>query len=223
MRTPSRRLFLMGLTVLLLAVPAMAAATHYFADVADDSTHAQGIEYVAEMGIASGCGDGTRFCPRDNLTRGQMATFLLRSSGWDDAVPPSVNALNTSLVNFQLKFTGFEDFTLTGGTPAECAPAEPFGGPMDFLQVQHQLTASPATQNALVNLALNIDRSNTNGEYQVCFARVDGQNLDAGVYETSFAVSIDLFGDEVFEAAGAPPAGDDEATARAMMAAKLGR
>ena len=46
----------------------------------DGSTHEANIEIIAAEGITQGCG-GTRFCPADLVTRGQMASFLARMLG----------------------------------------------------------------------------------------------------------------------------------------------
>jgi hypothetical protein len=90
-----RRFVLPVLVGMFLAIPAMAVADHFFSDVADDSTHAEGIHYVAEAGITTGC-TATTYCPGANLTRGQMATFLFRASGNAPGVEPSVNAATIS-------------------------------------------------------------------------------------------------------------------------------
>lgn len=43
------------------------------------------INRLAAAGITRGCtADGTRFCPADSVTRGEMAAFLVRSWGYDD-------------------------------------------------------------------------------------------------------------------------------------------
>ena len=47
-------------------------------DVAEDSPHAQGIDWVIVEGIATGYTDGS-FGPADPVTRAQMATLLLRA------------------------------------------------------------------------------------------------------------------------------------------------
>jgi hypothetical protein len=86
-----RRTTLLLLTVALLNVPAIAVATHVFRDVPDGSTHAAGIDYLAEAGITSGC-TATTFCPNDNLTRAQMGTFLYRASGNAPGIAPGTNA-----------------------------------------------------------------------------------------------------------------------------------
>ena len=63
-----------------------------FTDVASRNWQAAHIERFAELGVTSGCGDGTRFCPYEAVNRGQMAAFLVRafelpdasSAGFDD-------------------------------------------------------------------------------------------------------------------------------------------
>ncbi len=56
-----------------------------FTDVGDDHPYVAYIERAAELGITQGCGDGSRFCPDDTVTRGQMAAFLVR--GFDLPAP----------------------------------------------------------------------------------------------------------------------------------------
>lgn len=79
-----------AVVAVIVAVPTTVAATHLFADVPDDHTHAEGINYAVQSGITQGCDDET-YCPEEPVTRGQMATFLHRQSGNGD-VPPTVNA-----------------------------------------------------------------------------------------------------------------------------------
>ena len=51
-----------------------------FADVA--GTHVANVNAVADAGITLGCNaDGTLFCPDDDVTRAQMASFLARALG----------------------------------------------------------------------------------------------------------------------------------------------
>ncbi len=58
--------------------PAPATAT--FSDVPTDYWAFASIEALNASGITAGCG-GTNFCPDDNVTRAQMATFLARALG----------------------------------------------------------------------------------------------------------------------------------------------
>ena len=59
-----------------------------FSDVAADSFHGPFIERMAELGVTSGCGDGTGFCPDGTVTRNQMAVFLTRAFELDPGPDP---------------------------------------------------------------------------------------------------------------------------------------
>ena len=64
----------------LAAGPVAAYAAHRFTDVSDSNTFHDDIAWLADAGVTRGCNppDNTRFCPSDNVTRGQMAAFLHR-------------------------------------------------------------------------------------------------------------------------------------------------
>ena len=55
-----------------------------FSDVAEDAWYATAVAKLAASGITSGCGDGAGFCPSDDTTRAQMATFLWRAENRAD-------------------------------------------------------------------------------------------------------------------------------------------
>ena len=59
-----------------------------FDDVDAASFHAPFIERMAELGVTTGCGDGTGFCPDRNVTRAEMAVFLTRAFGLPVDVDP---------------------------------------------------------------------------------------------------------------------------------------
>lgn len=60
-----------------------------FLDVADDSQFFEDIYRIAARGVTVGCGGGN-FCPEQNVTRGQMAAFIMRALGeFDPPTPPS--------------------------------------------------------------------------------------------------------------------------------------
>lgn len=90
-RLPRRRssaLFLAAVVALATALslaPAPARAAT-FTDIGSSRFQAD-IEWLAAEGITHGCGDG-RFCPTGLVTRGQMASFLVRMFGYT-ATPPS--------------------------------------------------------------------------------------------------------------------------------------
>ena len=60
-----------------------------FTDVPKSHPQSAEIYAIADAGITLGCGDGTRFCPDDPVTRGSMATFLARAFIWRGSSPPS--------------------------------------------------------------------------------------------------------------------------------------
>ena len=50
-----------------------------FGDVPGNIWYAANVARLVASGITRGCGDGTNFCPEDNTTRAEMATFLHRA------------------------------------------------------------------------------------------------------------------------------------------------
>ena len=87
-----KRVALALVVVMLLAVPVAAIASAPFRDVPETSTHAASIQWAVDNGITLGCGDGTKYCPDQPVTRAQMATFMYRLSGNDPKTPPVINA-----------------------------------------------------------------------------------------------------------------------------------
>lgn len=93
-------------TFLVRALNLPATSTDYFTDD-NGSVHENNINRLRAAGITAGCG-GSRFCPDGLVTRGQMATFMVRAydlpaSGTnyftDDAGlvhEPNINALRAS-------------------------------------------------------------------------------------------------------------------------------
>ncbi|MCY4424968.1 MAG: S-layer homology domain-containing protein [Acidimicrobiaceae bacterium] len=59
-----------------------------FSDVPDDAWYSAAVAAVAASDITGGCGDGTVFCPGQDTTRAQMATFLWRAE--QDKTPQTV-------------------------------------------------------------------------------------------------------------------------------------
>lgn len=56
----------------------------------DGSIHEEAINSIAAAGVTLGCNppDNSRFCPDDPVTRGQMASFLVRALGLTPLPPP---------------------------------------------------------------------------------------------------------------------------------------
>ena len=57
----------------------VAVGSTRFDDVDASHPHAAFIERLAELGVTTGCRDGTIYCPDDPVTRAQMAVFLSRA------------------------------------------------------------------------------------------------------------------------------------------------
>jgi len=56
-----------------------AGADPGFADVPGDAWYVAAVSSLAASGITGGCGDGSGFCPQDDTSRAQMATFIHRA------------------------------------------------------------------------------------------------------------------------------------------------
>lgn len=76
--------------LVLITGGGVAVASHAFTDVPDDAYYHEATAFMKDTGITSGC-TPTEYCPGNPLTRGQMAQFLWRVSGYGD-VEPMVNA-----------------------------------------------------------------------------------------------------------------------------------
>ena len=59
-----------------------------FSDVDAAGFFAPFIERMAELGVTVGCGDGSGFCPDDNVIRAQMAVFLSRAYDLEEGPDP---------------------------------------------------------------------------------------------------------------------------------------
>ncbi|MFZ5879643.1 MAG: S-layer homology domain-containing protein [Chloroflexota bacterium] len=69
-----------------------AAVGGVFNDVAPGDFAADYIEALADEGITDGCGGGN-FCPDGNVTRAQMAVFILRTLKGNAYVPPAATGI----------------------------------------------------------------------------------------------------------------------------------
>ena len=69
---------------------APAASGSVFADVPSSYWAADWIEQLAADGITGGCGDGN-YCPEGEVTRAEMAVFLLRAKHGSSYVPPTAS------------------------------------------------------------------------------------------------------------------------------------
>ena len=72
-----RARFVLALAAVLVAVPAVASATHIFDDVPDDHTFHDDIAWLFGNGITMGC-DDQNYCPDESVTHGQIAAMFRR-------------------------------------------------------------------------------------------------------------------------------------------------
>jgi S-layer homology domain len=75
-----RRLAVVGVAALILALPVAVSASHQFSDVPTSSTYHTSVSRLVGAGLTGGCGGG-KYCPNNAVTRGQMAAFLNRGLG----------------------------------------------------------------------------------------------------------------------------------------------
>jgi len=189
--TPAGRVIIAALALGLIAVPAsLTQASDAFTDVSNSNIFHDDINAIFDAGITTGCTAG-KYCPNNNVTRGQMAAFLNRTAALSAEKTPVVNA---ALLNGWLTVSGPETFTLAGTDVSECATtttafAEDL---LDDYQVTHVLYDAPGgTMTSLVNIQLQEDTTAPDdAEYDVCFSMIDGTNLPAGDYETHFIYSL---------------------------------
>lgn len=66
-----------ALVTAMVVVPTTAFAGHDFSDVPNTHLFHNDIAWMLDNGITFGCGS-TKYCPEDNVTRGQMAAFMRR-------------------------------------------------------------------------------------------------------------------------------------------------
>lgn len=95
-RPTRRRLFArfapLGIVALLVALlPLSLLAANPFTDLNPGSVHNANIDAIFNAGITTGCDPGIAYCPNDNVTREEMASFLARTAGLG-ANPPVANA-----------------------------------------------------------------------------------------------------------------------------------
>jgi hypothetical protein len=71
---------IVAVAALVAGVPLAVIAADFFTDVPDSNEFHGSISWMKENGVTVGCNppDNTLFCPEDNVTREQMASFMRR-------------------------------------------------------------------------------------------------------------------------------------------------
>jgi hypothetical protein len=169
-------LLLTVMATVLISVPTAVWASHQFTDVPDSHIFHTGISWMKDNNITVGCNPpaNTRFCPDDNVTRGQMATFMKRL------------AENTVV----------DAATLDGLTPADVAPISVVGGTTassfaadlafsDMPGAETTITV-PTGYTALIIARYAAESACVGGDYASVRILLDGNEM-APVVGTDFA------------------------------------
>ncbi len=91
-RVVRRRLPLVAVALTaIVAFPLGVIASHQFTDVPNTNTFHADIDAIADAGVTTGCAAG-KYCPKDFVTREQMAAFLNRLGALGPGKTPVVNA-----------------------------------------------------------------------------------------------------------------------------------
>ncbi|WP_169786918.1 S-layer homology domain-containing protein [Nitriliruptor alkaliphilus] len=204
MRKPRRKTVLLAVIAMLaIAVPA-AAQSGGFRDVGSGYVHAKAVDQMRSAGITVGCGDGSRYCPNDPVTRGAMASFLTRGGaqgyGANNATTLAAGSGNVNGVPVTLDVTGAGEsggrqqivlqgsVTVTASQELDgCEPCEVEAyiyrargsvvGPRSFASLD--TSGGGATVSLPVDWATRIDSARTE-QYRIAVF-VDGTTATAGL------------------------------------------
>ncbi len=94
MRRTALMFALAGMVGAMVATPIAVYATHVFTDVSDSAFYSNSVTWMKDNGITVGCNPpaNTKYCPNDNLTRGEMAVLMKRLS--ENKIVDAATAVN---------------------------------------------------------------------------------------------------------------------------------
>ena len=112
----------------LVATPIAVYASHSFNDVSDSNTFHADIAWLADAGVTRGCNPpaNTEYCPKDYVTREQMAAFLHRLADNQVVDAGTVEGLQPSDLRSSVAVTHSFALTPDGGPPS------PIAGVVDY-------------------------------------------------------------------------------------------
>ncbi|MDH3500507.1 MAG: S-layer homology domain-containing protein, partial [Acidimicrobiia bacterium] len=156
--------------VLVVTMPAVSQELPPGGTFVDDdgNTHEGYIEAVAAAEVTAGCNEaGTRYCPSDAVTRGQMATFLARAlglsnNGHPDAFTDDDGSVHEPWIN------AMAALGITAGcdtvNPALFCPEEPVNrGQMATFLVRALTGLNPSTVDAFIDDDGSVHEQNIDG------------------------------------------------------------
>jgi hypothetical protein len=173
------------LVTVLIALPVGVLASHQFADVPDSNPFHTDIDALADSGVTTGCG-GSNFCPKDYVTREQMAAFMNRLGALQAGKTPVVNAD---------KLDGLDSTAFTQGTGRTFAEngAADLSGVVDPAQNRTALGTIPGLGSFSVGGAI----LGPGEDCDITFTNSSGGSLivnGAGLVPLANGASIELAG-----------------------------
>jgi hypothetical protein len=170
--------------------PIAVSASHQFSDVADTNIFHDNIAWLADNNVTKGCNPPTndRYCPDDNVTRGQMAAFMQRLA--EGKIVDAATAVTADMLD------GMDstDFTTTASSQAFdwYNPLGPNIGltatPTGILETS---VTAPADGVLLVNGAASYGNSGSAGDWFLHWLEVDDGTCawDVGLFIPSNAIN----------------------------------
>jgi hypothetical protein len=169
-------LLLSIMAAVLISVPTAVWASHQFTDVPDSHLFHTGISWMKDNNITVGCNPpaNDRYCPEDNVTRGEMATFLKRFAENTVADAATLQGLGP---------TQLAPISVVGETGAIST-----GENLAFADIPGASTTItvPPGQTALVNARFTAESMCEGGDYASVRLVLDGDEM-APVVGTDFA------------------------------------
>jgi hypothetical protein len=150
---------------MIIGVPVAVIAAHSFNDVPDSNQFHGSISWMKENGITVGCNPpaNTEFCPKDNVTREQMASFMRRLAETEGSAGIGVT-------------DPADEVTVSGTSYVELLTLE---------------AAATAEANVTLNGHVTLSKQTDPGSYQVILARdsCTGTVVGAGGWSSDAAES----------------------------------
>jgi hypothetical protein len=179
----SRRLVATVVLTAAFAFPIGVLASHEFTDVPTSSTFHDDISAIADAGVTTGCAAG-KYCPKDFVTREQMAAFLNRLGALAPGKTPVVNATKLDGKDSTAFLETADIITTHSGVwtvPASDADDVTIHPNVDATRI-----TSPAASSPLANLNIDAPASIGNRTFalesiSVCFKAASGSPIVTGL------------------------------------------
>ena len=136
-----------GLVGALVALPVAVYASHSFNDVPNTNTFHAHIEWLKGSGVTKGCNPptNTEFCPKDEVTREQMAAFMHRLAENRVVDAGTVDGMDAS------------DLTVTASAEVDSTSG---GLSADEVTTMNEVTiVAPANGSLVINGSADVDVS----------------------------------------------------------------